>query len=61
MNITAGLDGIQAETNLVVSGGELTIVTGGGSIDSGGGSTGGGRGMEGNPNEITESAKGLKG
>ncbi len=58
--ITAGLDGIQAETSLLIEGGELTIVTGGGSIDSGGGSAWGGPGMEGNPNTITESAKGLK-
>jgi hypothetical protein len=59
-DITAGLDGIQAQTSLTVSGGELTIVAGGGSIDSSGGSAWGGPGMEGNPNQTTESAKGLK-
>ncbi len=59
-DITAGLDGIQAQTNLMISGGELTIVAGGGSIDSSGGSAWGGPGMDGNPNNITESAKGLK-
>jgi hypothetical protein len=31
LDITAGLDGIQAETSLLVSGGEITLVTGGGS------------------------------
>jgi hypothetical protein len=60
LGISAGLDGIQAETSLGVSGGEITIVTGGGSVSSGGGSAWGGRGMEGNPNQTTESAKGLK-
>ena len=59
LSITAGLDGIQAQTSLTVSGGEITIITGGGSVSSSG-SAWGGRGMEGNPNEITESAKGLK-
>ena len=60
LSITAGLDGIQAQTSLTVSGGEITIVTGGGSVVSSGGSAWGGRGMEGNPNETAESAKGLK-
>jgi hypothetical protein len=59
LSITAGLDGIQAQTSLTVSGGEITIVTGGGSVSSSG-SAWGGRGMEGNPNETAESAKGLK-
>ena len=59
-DITAGLDGIQAQTSLLISGGEISIVAGGGSVDSGGGSAWGGRGMEGNPNQTTESAKGLK-
>jgi hypothetical protein len=59
-DITAGLDGIQAQTDLVVSGGEIHIITGGGSVVSSGGGAWGGRGMEGNPNQITESAKGLK-
>lgn len=31
LDIAAGLDGIQAETSLLVSGGEITVVTGGGS------------------------------
>ena len=60
LQITAGLDGIQAQTDLQIGGGELTIVSGGGSIDSSSGGAWGGRGMEGNPNQITESAKGLK-
>jgi hypothetical protein len=59
LSIIAGLDGIQAETSLAVSGGEITIVTGGGSVSSSG-SSWGGRGLEGNPNQTTESAKGLK-
>ena len=59
LSITAGLDGIQAQTSLTVSGGEITIVTGGGSVSSSG-SAWGGRGMDSNPNETTESAKGLK-
>jgi hypothetical protein len=60
LSITAGLDGIQAQTSLTVSGGEITIITGGGSVVSNSGGAWGGRGMEGNPNETTESAKGLK-
>jgi hypothetical protein len=58
--ITAGLDGIQAQTSLQIGGGELTIVSGGGSVASSSGGAWGGPGMEGNPNNITESAKGLK-
>jgi hypothetical protein len=62
LRITAGLDGIQAETRLAISGGDITIVSGGGSVASSGGATWGGRGMEGNPNKTssTESSKGLK-
>jgi hypothetical protein len=60
LSITADLDGIQAETSLSVSGGEITIITGGGSVVSSGGGGWGGRGMEGNPNQTTESIKGLK-
>ncbi len=62
LNITAALDGIQAQTDLFVSGGNLTLVTGGGSVNNSqnGGGIWGGRGMEGNPNKPTESAKGLK-
>jgi hypothetical protein len=59
-DITAGLDGIQAQTILLVSGGEISIVAGGGSVDSSREGAWGGRGMEGNPNQITDSAKGLK-
>ncbi len=62
LDITASLDGIQAETSLLVNGGDITITSGGGSVStstSGGGGWGG-RGMEGNPNKPTESAKGLK-
>lgn len=62
LDITSNLDGIQAETSLQISGGNLSITTGGGSVNTS--TTGGGiwgvRGMEGNPNKPTESAKGLK-
>jgi hypothetical protein len=34
MDITAGKDGIQAETSILVSGGSITILSGGGSADS---------------------------
>jgi hypothetical protein len=34
LNITAGLDGIQSETSLVISGGNITISSGGGSVNS---------------------------
>jgi hypothetical protein len=63
LDITASLDGIQAETSLLVSGGDITITSGGGggSTSTSGGGGWGGRGMmEGNPNKPTESAKGLK-
>jgi hypothetical protein len=60
LSIAAGLDGIQAETNLIVSGGEINITAGGGSVASSGGGAWGGRGMEGNANQTTYSAKGLK-
>lgn len=62
LTITAGLDGIQAQTSLLVSGGDIAITTGGGSGNtsvSGGGMWGRGM-MEGNPNKPTDSAKGLK-
>ncbi|MCG2785349.1 MAG: carbohydrate-binding domain-containing protein, partial [Anaerolineae bacterium] len=62
LNITAALDGIQAQTDLFISGGALSLVTGGGSGNNSqsGGGIWGGRGMEGNPDKPTESAKGLK-
>jgi hypothetical protein len=60
LDITAGLDGIQAETSLLVSGGDIAITSGGGSIESSSGGGFGGRGMGGNPNKTDESAKGLK-
>ncbi len=60
LDVTAGLDGIQAQTSLLVAGGEISIVTGGGSVDSGGGGAWGGPRMEGNPNGIAQSTKGLK-
>jgi hypothetical protein len=44
----------------MVSGGEITITTGGGSVLSSSGDDRGGRGMEGNPNQTAESVKGLK-
>jgi hypothetical protein len=59
LSITAGLNGIQAETSLLIGGGEITIATGGGAVSSAT-SAWGGRGMEGNPNQTTESVKGLK-
>jgi hypothetical protein len=59
--IVAGLDGIQAETSLLLSAGDITITTGGGSINS---SSGGDWGMWGmdlpNNTNDTTSAKGLK-
>lgn len=62
LTITAELDGIQAQTSLLVSGGDIAITTGGGSGNSSvsGGGMWGGPGMEGNPNKPTASAKGLK-
>ncbi len=60
LNIIAALDGIQAATDLEIAGGEINIVTGGGSVNTsanGGGIWGG---MEGNTNKPEESAKGLK-
>jgi hypothetical protein len=60
LDITADLDGIQAETSLLVSGGDIAITSGGGSIESRSGGGFGGRGMGGNPNKTDESAKGLK-
>jgi hypothetical protein len=65
--ITAGLDGIQAETSLTISGGNIAISSGGGSPNSSSnvGSTGntwGDWGIQGNPSKNTSapSAKGLK-
>jgi hypothetical protein len=54
--ITAGLDGIQAETRLSVSGGDMTIVSGGGSVKSSSGDRWGGWGT----GDTGDSAKGLK-
>lgn len=60
LNITAALDGIQAATDLEIAGGNINIVTGGGSVNTS--SNGGGiwGGMEGNTSKPEESAKGLK-
>lgn len=65
--ITAALDGIQAETNLLVSGGDITITSGGGSGNSSAsagnpGNTWGAWGGKGNTStgNTTPSAKGLK-
>jgi hypothetical protein len=60
--ITAGLDGIQAETRLLVSGGSITIFSGGGSVNSSSGDGWGKWGAEGNPDDdgSGDSAKGLK-
>lgn len=65
INVTAGLDGVQAETILTINGGTITLVTGGGSANSSSnenwGQPGGGRGMENTAStETLESMKGLK-
>ena len=62
LSITSELDGIHAETSVQVSGGDITIVTGGGSANT---STQAGWGNWGAPNqsataEDTASAKGIK-
>lgn len=68
LDITAEKDGIQAETRLLVSGGKITISSGGGSINgSSGGAEWGAPGGQFNPTEDNandtttgDSAKGLK-
>jgi hypothetical protein len=62
LDITAELDGIHAETRLLVSGGDVTISSGGGSINSSSGDRWGNWGRGNNPNDNTpgDSAKGLK-
>ncbi len=62
LNITAELDGIQAETNLFISGGQITISSGGGSVGSAGQSSRRGWGMWSytNDNSEAQSTKGLK-
>jgi hypothetical protein len=62
LTITAGLDGIQAETRLAISGGVLTLSSGGGSANSSARSNWGGwgRGGDVNTSDDTQSAKGLK-
>ena len=63
LNINTALDGIQAATNLFITGGEFTIISGGGSAntsENGGGIWGNRGGMEGNTNKPLDSAKGLK-
>lgn len=60
LNLTAGADGIQAETGLIIKNGEMTITTGGGSANA---STQAGWGAWGTPEatgETSDSAKGLK-
>jgi hypothetical protein len=66
-DITAGLDGIQAETSLTISGGNIAISSGGGSPNSSSnasstGNTWGNWGIQGNPSKkpSAPSAKGLK-
>ena len=66
-NITAGTDAIQAETNLLIKDGEITLVSGGGSANSStSSSTWGNWGGKGAPGEATvietdkASAKGIK-
>ncbi|MBN1640062.1 MAG: carbohydrate-binding domain-containing protein [Anaerolineae bacterium] len=63
LDITAGLDGMHAETRLAISGGTIAISSGGGSASSS--SSGGGWGDWGRPTArtddgATESAKGIK-
>ena len=62
INITSTLDGIQAATSLSITDGQFNILTGGGTVNNStnGGGLWGKPGNEGNPNQITESAKGLK-
>ena len=55
-SITANNDGIQAETRLIIQGGHFVITTGGGSIAG----SAGVMGMQGNTNQTSDSAKGLK-
>lgn len=68
INITSGEDGIQAETNATITGGDITINSGGGSENSSKSSTGGnfGKAMFGQNNNTsaeddTPSTKGIKG
>lgn len=63
LNIIAGADGIQAETSLAISGGDITVKSGGGSSAVSTQNTGGGRGMETivtGTDDDSDSAKGLK-
>lgn len=70
VNVTAYADGIQAEQGVVINGGDINIYTYQGSGYTGSGSTdqtnqrpggwGGGMGMDGNPNKVENSAKGIK-
>ena len=69
VNITSYADGIQAEQDLVINGGDLTIKTYQGSSYTGTGSSsssgstnpwGGGMGQDGNANKTDISAKGIK-
>ncbi len=64
IDITAGADGIQAETSLNISGGDITVSSGGGSVNSSsaGGNTWGRWGGETNvaSEDTSSSAKGLK-
>jgi hypothetical protein len=58
VTIVSGLDGVQAETSLLVTGGALDITAGGGSVPST--SSDPERRVETNPNQTEESVKGLK-
>ncbi len=70
INVTAGNDGLQAETNLYVTGGTLNITTGGGSqnasmksdgsMNPGWGAWGGDNASSDDSADDTESAKGIK-
>lgn len=64
INVTAGKDGIQAASTVFISGGTITVSSGGGSANSGGsdGSTTGGGGAPDEPtgSNPTPSSKGIK-
>jgi hypothetical protein len=62
LNITAALDGIQAETRLAISGGDVTISSGGGSANSSSKADWGNWGRPGasSDDDSANSAKGLK-
>lgn len=60
LNIVAGMDGIQAQTRLAVSGGDVTISSGGGSVNGSNRAGWGNWGMGSALDDPGDSAKGLK-